>query len=170
MWRSPGRGEDHTPETHLIPLILQVPTWTKRKIFIFGDDYSTEDGSCVRDYIHVTDLASAHLLALKYLRNGGESQIINLGNGNGYSVKEVINTCREVTGHQIPEEIHPRRTGDPATLIASSEKAKQILGWRTAKPNLREIVQSAWEWHKSHLMVMKKNQDQLKLNTPGSGG
>jgi UDP-glucose 4-epimerase len=143
-------GEDHHPETHLIPLILQVPLGKRDKIYIFGDDYPTEDGTCVRDYIHVMDLASAHYKALEYLRNGEESDIFNLGNGNGYSVKEVIETARKVTGHSIPAEVQVRRAGDPAILIASSEKAKNILGWKPQFDSLEKIIGDAWRWHENN--------------------
>lgn len=121
-------GEDHNPESHLIPLILQVPNRKREFISIFGEDYETNDGTCIRDYIHVTDLAQAHILAVKYLQNGGKSDIFNLGNGIGFSVKEVIETARKVTGNSIPAKVTPRREGDPAKLIASSDKAKNILG------------------------------------------
>lgn len=143
-------GEDHNPETHLIPLILQVPLGKREKIYIFGDDYPTEDGTCIRDYIHVMDLASAHFLALEYLRQGKPSDIFNLGNGNGYSVQEVIDTARKVTGHSIPAEVAARRPGDPAVLIASSEKAKRVLGWEPQYESLEEIIRDAWNWHKKH--------------------
>lgn len=143
-------GEDHAVETHLIPLILQVPNNKREHIYIFGDDYNTKDGSCIRDYIHVTDLAQAHILAVKYLRNGGNSDIFNLGNGIGFSVKEVIETARKVTGHPIPAQISPRRAGDPAKLIASSEKARKILGWKPEHAELEEIIATAWNWHKKH--------------------
>lgn len=140
-------GEAHNPETHLIPLILQVPLGKRDKIFMFGDDYPTEDGTCVRDYIHVMDLASAHYKALEFLRKGNKSDIFNLGNGNGYSVKEVIETTRKVTGHPIPAEVKERRVGDPATLIASSEKARSILGWKPQYDSLEKIISDAWNWH-----------------------
>lgn len=143
-------GEDHAVETHLIPLILQVPNNKREHIYIFGDDYNTKDGTCIRDYIHVTDLAQAHILAVKYLRNGGNSDIFNLGNGIGFSVKEVIETARKVTGHPIPALISPRRAGDPAKLIASSEKARKILGWNPEHAELEEIIATAWNWHKKH--------------------
>lgn len=143
-------GEAHNPESHLIPLILQVPNGKRESISIFGNDYNTPDGTCIRDYIHVTDLAQAHILAVKYLENGGESDIFNLGNGIGYSVREVIDTARKVTGHPIPEVEVPRRAGDPAMLVASSEKAKNILGWRPEHDSLEEIIASAWNWHKNH--------------------
>lgn len=143
-------GEAHSPETHLIPLILQVPNGQREAISIYGDDYDTKDGTCVRDYIHVTDLAQAHILAVKYLVGGHESDVFNLGNGVGFTVKEVIETARKVTGHPIPAEITPRRGGDPAKLIASSEKAKTVLGWNPEHADLEEIIASAWKWHKSH--------------------
>ena len=143
-------GEAHNPESHLIPLILQVPNGKRDFISIFGDDYDTKDGTCIRDYIHVTDLAQAHILAMDYLMNGGESNIFNLGNGVGFTVKEVIDTAREVTGHPIPAKTTPRRAGDPAQLIASSEKARKILGWHPEHADLREIIETAWNWHKNH--------------------
>jgi UDP-glucose 4-epimerase len=143
-------GEAHSPETHLIPLILQVPNKQREAISIFGEDYSTTDGTCVRDYIHVTDLAQAHILAVEYLMKGNESSIFNLGNGVGFTVKEVIETTRKVTGDPIKTEIVPRRAGDPAVLIASSEKAKTVLGWKPEYADLEEIIASAWNWHKNH--------------------
>lgn len=143
-------GEAHHPETHLIPLILQVPNGQREAITVFGDDYDTKDGTCVRDYIHVTDLAQAHILALEYLRKGGASDIFNLGNGVGFTVKEVIECAREVTNHPIPAIIAQRRAGDPAKLIASSEKAKSILGWKPEHADLKEIIASAWKWHSTH--------------------
>ena len=143
-------GEAHQPETHLIPLILQVPNGQREKISVFGDDYDTPDGTCIRDYIHVTDLAQAHILALDYLMDGGKSDVFNLGNGVGFSVKEVIEVARRVTGHPIPLEIGPRRAGDPARLVASSEKAKTVLGWKPRYDSLETIVSTAWAWHKSH--------------------
>ncbi|AWZ49235.1 UDP-glucose 4-epimerase GalE [Clostridiaceae bacterium 14S0207] len=143
-------GEDHNPESHLIPIILQTALGKRDKIFIFGDDYNTEDGSCVRDYIHVTDLANAHLLALKRLMNGGESRIYNLGNGKGFSVKEVIEVARKVTGKEIKAEIAERRAGDPATLIASSKKAMEELQWKPKYNSLETIIDTAWKWHVNH--------------------
>ena len=139
-------GEDHRPETHLIPLILQVPLGKREKIFIFGDDYDTPDGTCIRDYIHVVDLAQAHALALKSLDGGAGRNYYNVGNGSGFSVKEVIDVAREVTGHPIPAETKPRREGDPARLIASSEKLRKGLGWSPQYPDLRQIVGTAWQW------------------------
>lgn len=143
-------GEAHNPESHLIPIILQVPNGKRETISIYGTDYDTPDGTCIRDYIHVTDLAQAHILAVKYLYNGGKSDIFNLGNGVGYSVREVIETARKVTGHPIPVTETSRRAGDPARLVASSEKAKRILGWKPVHNCLEEIIASAWNWHKKH--------------------
>lgn len=143
-------GEAHNPETHLIPLILQVPNNQRAYISVFGNDYDTKDGTCVRDYIHVNDLAQAHILAMKYLRNGGKSDIFNLGNGVGFTVKEVIETARRVTGHAIPAKEEARRAGDPSTLIASSDKAKSILGWNPKYADLETIIDTAWRWHKGH--------------------
>ena len=143
-------GEAHSPETHLIPLILQVPLGQRESISIYGDDYPTADGTCIRDYIHVTDLAQAHILAVEYLMKGNESSIFNLGNGIGFTVKEVIDTARKVTGHPIPATITPRRAGDPAQLIASSDKAKSVLGWNPQHADLEEIISSAWKWHSTH--------------------
>ncbi|WP_416044721.1 UDP-glucose 4-epimerase GalE [Clostridium tyrobutyricum] len=143
-------GEDHNPESHLIPVILQAAMGKRDKIMVFGDDYNTEDGSCVRDYVHVSDLASAHLLALKRLQFGGESKIYNLGNGKGFSVKEVVEVARKVTGINIKSEIADRRPGDPATLIASSDKAIKELGWNPKFNSLETIIDTAWKWHKNH--------------------
>ena len=143
-------GEAHNPETHLIPLILQVPNNQREYISVFGNDYETKDGTCIRDYIHVNDLAQAHILAMKYLRNGGESDIFNLGNGVGFTVKEVVDTARRVTGHPIPAKEEERRAGDPSTLIASSDKAKTILGWNPQFADLETIIDTAWKWHQSH--------------------
>lgn len=143
-------GEDHKCETHLIPLILQVPLGRRECITIYGDDYDTPDGTCLRDYIHVIDLADAHLLALDYLRKGGESNIFNLGNGRGFSVKEMIEAAKKATGKDIKVEIGARRAGDPAQLIASSEKAKQILGWEPKYNDVESIIKSAWNFHQKH--------------------
>lgn len=145
---SEERGEDHDPETHLIPLVLQVALGQRDYITIFGDDYETPDGTCVRDYIHVVDLAQAHILALRALDGG--SRKYNLGNGRGFSVKEVIETARQVTGHPIPAVIGPRRPGDPAVLIASSETINHELGWTPIYPSLRAIIETAWRWHVDH--------------------
>ena len=149
-------GEDHRPESHLIPLILQVALGQREKIMVFGNDYNTEDGTCVRDYIHVTDLANAHLLAVERLRRGGDSIICNLGNGQGFSVNEVIEVTRKVTGCEIKAELAPRRAGDPAVLIASSDKAKKILGWEPKYNSLETIIETAWQWHKGHPMGYEK--------------
>jgi UDP-glucose 4-epimerase len=145
---TPERGEDHAPEMHLIPLVLSVALGQREAVTIFGDDYPTPDGSCVRDYIHIVDLAQAHILALEALDRG--SVVYNLGNGEGFSVKQVIETAREITGHAIPASIGPRRPGDPATLVASSEKIRRELGWQPRYPSLRQIIASAWEWHRTH--------------------
>jgi len=142
------RGEDHDPETHLIPIVLQVALGQREKVIIFGDDYPTRDGTCVRDYIHVLDLAQAHILALYALDKG--SRVYNLGNGQGFTVKEVIETAREITGHPIPAEMGARRPGDPAILIASSETIRKELGWEPQHPDLHAIIESAWLWHKAH--------------------
>ena len=143
-------GEAHNPETHLIPLILQVPNGQREFISIFGNDYDTKDGTCVRDYIHVNDLAQAHILAMEYLRKGGESNIFNLGNGVGFTVKEVVEAARKITKHSIPAKEEPRRAGDPSTLIASSDKAKEILGWKPQFADLETILSTAWKWHQTH--------------------
>jgi UDP-glucose 4-epimerase len=143
-------GEDHRPESHLIPIILQVALEQREAISIFGDDYATEDGTCIRDYIHVMDLANAHYLAVQYLRTHNKSNVFNLGNGKGFSVKEVIETARKVTGHPIPAKTEARRAGDPAVLIASSNKAQQELSWKPRSPELEQIIQSAWNWHQAH--------------------
>jgi UDP-glucose 4-epimerase len=143
-------GEDHNPETHLIPLVLQVALGKREKIYMYGDDYDTHDGTCIRDYIHVMDLVDAHILAIKKLRNGGKSSTYNLGNGNGFTVKEVIDTARKVTEHAIPAEVAPRRAGDPAKLVASSEKAMKELGWKPEYSSLEKIIESAWNWHKNN--------------------
>ncbi|MCZ8522919.1 MULTISPECIES: UDP-glucose 4-epimerase GalE [Paenibacillus] len=142
-------GEDHSPETHLIPIILQVALGKREHISIYGDDYPTADGTCIRDYIHVTDLADAHILAVKKLREGGESAVYNLGNGQGFSVKEVIDIARTVTGHGIPAGVEARRAGDPAVLVASSDRARSELGWEPKRNQLERIIASAWAWHQS---------------------
>ena len=143
-------GEAHNPESHLIPLVLQVPNGKRESVSIYGTDYDTPDGTCIRDYIHVTDLAEAHILAVEYLMKGGESNVFNLGNGVGYSVREVIETARKVTGHPIPAVEIPRRAGDPARLVASGEKAKTVLGWEPKITSLEDIIRSAWVWHSTH--------------------
>lgn len=141
-----GSGEKHNPETHLIPLILQVPLGKRDKIYINGIDYNTKDGTCIRDYIHVYDLARAHYAALKYLRAGGKSEKINLGSGKGFSIKEVIEVCEKVVGREIDKEVRGRRDGDPAVLIASNSKAKEVLGWSIEYNNLYDIISSAYEF------------------------
>ncbi len=145
-------GEDHHPETHLIPLVLQVALGKRANVSIFGTDYPTPDGSCIRDYIHVSDLASAHVLALEALGKLPEPErlIYNLGNGRGFSVREVIEAARRVTGHPIPAVESPRRAGDPAILVASSDKIKRELNWRPQRADLEAIIASAWEWRQSH--------------------
>ena len=145
-----GIGEDHNPESHLIPLVMKTALGQRDHIGIFGEDYPTPDGTCVRDYIHVTDLAQAHILALDYLLAGGENNVFNLGNGVGFTNKEVVEVARSVTGHPIPAEIAPRRAGDPAQLVASSEKAKAVLGWKPKYDDLNTIVATALKWHQSH--------------------
>ncbi len=141
-------GEDHDPELHLIPIVLEVARGKRDKLIVFGDDYNTPDGTCIRDYIHVLDLAQAHILALRALDNG--SRTYNLGNGKGYSIMEVVETAREITGHPIPIEIGPRRPGDPDILIADSEQIRRELGWEPQYPDLRSIIESAWQWFQKH--------------------
>lgn len=140
-------GEDHQPETHLIPLVLQTALGLRESVAVFGTDYPTPDGTCIRDYIHVTDLATAHVLGLEYLLQGGSSEKFNLGNGSGFSVKEVIETARRVTGRDIPAVERDRRPGDPPALIGSSEKARSILGWQPQYSDLEQIITHAWNWH-----------------------
>lgn len=142
-------GEDHHPETHLIPLVLQVALGKREYINIYGDDYETFDGTCIRDYIHVTDLANAHILAVEKLLAGYDSDIFNLGNGEGFSVKAIIEGAREVTGHPIIAKVTPRRAGDPAKLVASNKKAIDILGWKIKYPTVKEVISSAWNWHQN---------------------
>lgn len=140
-------GEDHRPETHLIPIILEAALEQRPHITIFGEDYDTPDGSCIRDYVHVEDLINAHLLALNYLNDGGKSDVFNLGSSQGFSVKDMIETARAVTGKDIPAKSGERRAGDPGVLIASSEKAATILGWQPTRTSIKEIIQDAWNWH-----------------------
>jgi UDP-glucose 4-epimerase len=142
------RGEDHHPELHLIPIVLQVALGQRPDVTIFGDDYPTPDGTCVRDYIHVIDLTQAHVLALRALDGG--SRTYNLGNGQGFSVRQVIEAARRITGHPIPAKVGPRRPGDPATLVASSEKIRRELGWQPRFPKLDQIIETAWSWHQAH--------------------
>ncbi len=141
-------GESHDPEPHLIPIVINTALGKREKVFIFGDDYNTKDGTCIRDYIHINDLGDAHLKALKYLRDGGDSQIINLGTGEGNSVKEIIDVSEKITGLKIKSEITGRRDGDPAVLIADNKKAYKILGWKP-EHNLNDIISSAYNWHKN---------------------
>ena len=140
-------GEDHNPETHLIPLVLQTALGHRPSISIFGTDYDTPDGSCIRDYIHVLDIAQAHILALEYLLKDGKTDVFNLGNGNGFSVKQVIETARKITGREIPAELSDRRPGDPPALVGSGAKAQKILGWQPQYSNLEDIITHAWQWH-----------------------
>ena len=142
-------GEDHDPETHLIPLVLQTALGKREAISIFGTDYPTPDGTCIRDYIHVNDLADAHVLGLEYLLNGGESEVFNLGNGNGFSVREVIAAAEDVTGMVISVQECDRRIGDPPALIGTSEKARKILNWQPQYPGIKDIVSHAWQWHQT---------------------
>jgi UDP-glucose 4-epimerase len=142
-------GEDHTPETHLIPLVLEVAQGKRDHVTVFGEDYLTPDGTCIRDYVHVDDLGAAHLAALDLLKPG-EGLELNLGTGRGHSVREVIDACRRVTGHAIPERIGPRRPGDPPELVADSSKAQRVLGWRPQYVDIESIVETAWRWHSSH--------------------
>lgn len=144
-------GECHNPETHLLPLIVKTALGKRESIKIFGDDYNTPDGTCIRDYIHVTDLSRAHILALKRLEKTGKSATYNLGNGNGFSVKEIIRAVERVTGKTINLEIGERRAGDPATLIASSKKAIDELAWEIEFDTIEKIIETAWNWHKSHV-------------------
>ncbi len=143
-------GEDHHPETHLIPLVLQVALGQRDEIRIFGDDYDTPDGTCIRDYIHVVDLAAAHIRALEYLDAGGETDAFNVGTGNGFSVREVVDAARRITGHPIPALVDPRRPGDPAELVAESTKIREKLGWEPRFTAAEEIIRTAWEWHRNH--------------------
>jgi len=143
-------GEDHTPETHLIPLALRVALGQRPAITIYGDDYLTPDGTCIRDYVHVTDLAAAHLLALERLAAGGPSGVYNLGSGQGFSVKEILDVCRKVTGHPIPAETGPRRPGDPAVLVAGAERAREELGWQPVLTSMHDIVATAWRWQQAY--------------------
>ncbi|QMT18133.1 UDP-glucose 4-epimerase GalE [Planococcus maritimus] len=143
-------GEDHRPESHLVPIILQAALGQREEITVFGDDYDTPDGTCIRDYVHIEDLVNAHLLALDYLRNGGENDVFNLGSSQGFSVNEMISTARSVTGKDIPVKIGPRRSGDPSILVASTEKATRILGWNPVNTSITKIIEDAWNWHSTH--------------------
>ena len=143
-------GEDHHPETHIVPIILQVAAGTRTGLQIYGDDYPTKDGTNVRDYVHVVDLADAHILALKYLDAGNKSSAFNIGSAHGFSNLEILNAARKVTGQEIPATMGPRRAGDPSTLIASSEKARDILGWKPNYDDIDKIIETAWNWHENH--------------------
>ncbi|MFW8052812.1 UDP-glucose 4-epimerase GalE [Vagococcus fluvialis] len=143
-------GEDHTPETHLVPIILEVALGKREHLSIFGNDYPTDDGTCIRDYVHVVDLSAAHVLALDYLQKGNDSSVFNLGSSQGFSVKEMVEAARLVTGKEIPTLMSERRAGDPAILVASPEKAKNILGWQPIHTNVETILKTAWKWHQKH--------------------
>lgn len=143
-------GEDHRPESHLVPIILQAALGQRKEITVFGDDYDTPDGTCIRDYVHIEDLVNAHLLALDYLRKGGENDVFNLGSSQGFSVNEMISAARSVTGKEIPVKIGPRRSGDPSILVASTEKATRILGWHPIHTSVTKIIEDAWNWHSAH--------------------
>lgn len=143
-------GEDHNPETHLIPIVLQTALGIREKVIVYGNDYNTKDGTCIRDYIHVIDLCDAHLKAMEYLEKNNKSEIFNLGNGMGFSVMEVIEKASEVVGKKIPYEIGPRRAGDPSILVASSQKAQELLGWQQKYNSLETIISTAWKWHSTH--------------------
>ncbi len=150
-------GEDHRPETHLIPIVLQAANGTRPSISVFGTDYDTKDGTCVRDYIHVCDLAQAHAQAVRYLMDGGKSDIFNLGNGVGFTVREIINAAEGVVGHNIPTVFAERRAGDPAVLVASSDKAKSVLGWKPQYADIHAILETAWKWHRTHPKGFSEN-------------
>ncbi|MFD1418418.1 UDP-glucose 4-epimerase GalE [Companilactobacillus keshanensis] len=150
-------GEDHNPETHLIPVVLEVAAGQRNKLTIFGDDYDTKDGTNVRDYVHVEDLAEAHRLAMEYLRSGNDSDIFNLGSSTGFSNKEILKSAREVTGKEIPAEIGPRRAGDPSTLIADSTKARKILKWNPKYDDVHKVIEDAWNFKKQHLNGYKED-------------
>lgn len=143
-------GEDHGPETHLVPIILQVAQGKRKELSIFGDDYNTPDGTNVRDYVHVIDLADAHILAIKYLEAGNESNAFNLGSSTGFSNKQILEAAREVTGEPIPAKIAPRRPGDPDSLVAASDKARNVLGWDPKYDDVHDIIATAWKWHSTH--------------------
>lgn len=143
-------GEDHHPETHLVPIILEVALGQREYLGIYGNDYDTKDGTCIRDYVYIEDLVQAHILALKYLQAGNPSDIFNLGSNQGYSVREMLEAAREVTGQNIPAKILARRQGDPSTLVASSERAQRVLGWRPQMTSIHQVIKTAWSWHKDH--------------------
>ncbi len=144
-------GEDHSPETHLIPIVIEAALGQRPFVTIFGDDYNTEDGTCIRDYIHVEDLIDAHILALKYLTDGGKSDVFNLGSSTGFSVRQIVDTVESVTGKKIQQQIGDRRAGDPATLVASAEKAKHVLKWNPTRTHINKIITDAWNWHSNNL-------------------
>ncbi|RRD69647.1 MULTISPECIES: UDP-glucose 4-epimerase GalE [unclassified Desulfovibrio] len=148
-WPGGEIGEDHQPESHLIPLVLQVPLGRRRCVTIFGDDWPTPDGTCIRDYLHVMDLVDAHVRAVEYLHGGGSSLVCNLGNGTGFSVRQIVDAASRVTGMPVAVEVGPRRAGDPACLVASAERARQALGWQ-ARAGIEDILASAWAWHQAH--------------------
>lgn len=152
-------GEDHRPETHLVPIILQVALGEREELAIYGDDYDTEDGTCIRDYVQVCDLAHAHILALDYLLKGGDSDVFNIGSEKGFTVKEMLEAARRVTGKEIPARIAPRRAGDPAKLVASPEKIERVLGWKSKYENIEDIIATAWTWHQSHPNGFASDQD-----------
>ncbi|WP_413488312.1 UDP-glucose 4-epimerase GalE [Carnobacterium divergens] len=143
-------GEDHTPETHLIPLVLQTALGQRAQLSIFGNDYDTPDGTCIRDYVHVQDLIAAHILALEYLEAGNSSNIFNLGSSTGFSVQEIVEAARKITGKEIPTKVEARRAGDPSTLVAASQKAQEMLGWKPEYTTMETIIESAWNWHVNH--------------------
>lgn len=143
-------GEDHGPETHLVPIILQVAQGKRKELSIFGDDYNTPDGTNVRDYVHVMDLTDAHILAIKYLEAGNKSNAFNLGSSTGFSNKQMLEAAREVTGKPIPAKMAPRRPGDPGSLVAASDKAREILGWKPKYDDVHDIIATAWKWHSTH--------------------
>jgi UDP-glucose 4-epimerase len=143
-------GEDHEPESHLVPNVLRVASGEKSQLSVFGTDYPTADGTAIRDYVHISDLAEAHILALKHLRQGGQTDFLNLGTGDGYSVMDVIECARKVTGKAIPVKIEARRAGDPPKLVADSRKARSVLGWQPAMSDLSSILRSQWEWRQKH--------------------
>jgi UDP-glucose 4-epimerase len=161
-------GEDHDPETHLIPLVLKAALGKIPSVSIFGDDYPTPDGTAVRDYIHISDLASAHLLALDHLRAGNQSEFINLGNGSGYSVKEVIDTARRITGREVVANVGPRRAGDPPQLVGDSGKAREVLGWNPQFAALDTIIESAWNWHQAHPDGYERGGAESSVSTTAS--
>ena len=156
---SGGIGEDHFPETHLIPIVIQAASGRREYISVFGNDYDTPDGTCIRDYVHVTDLAGAHVLAFEYLAGGGASDVFNLGSGRGFSVAEIIEHTKRVTGRDFAVKYEDRRPGDPAVLIASGDKAERVLGWRPESSEIGRVLETAWEWHRNHPDGFGKRDD-----------